>query len=279
MSYNKIDNVGHYWHAFRDMVWQSAGPYERQRMAGRDPKQINDSMSPLPPRSSSRDVLEALTRMIDAEGLGIGDRLPTEVDIARQLGVGRAKVREALTAWQNMGIVTRNKKAGTRLATGVVSNAIHLPVMVKLEAESLLRTHAVRRPLELETVRLATRNITAHSGRIIMGRASELIAILEAGQDWRAADYRFHEALQEACGNPLFGQLIQQIQHGFNEVYEAPFGKPHLGQSSIPLHMKLAAAVVAGDEAEAVRVMETILDMVEAEIRESMSAMMEGRND
>ncbi|MFU1682987.1 FadR/GntR family transcriptional regulator [Phaeobacter piscinae] len=248
-------------------------------MAVRDPKQFSHSMAPLPARSSSRDVLEALTHMIEVEGLGIGDRLPPEVDIARQLGIGRAKVREALTAWQNMGIVTRNKKAGTRLATEVVSNAIHLPVTLKLEAESLLRTHAVRRPLEIETVRLATRNITPQSGRIIMGRVGELIAIHGAGQDWRAADYRFHEALQEACGNPLFGQLIQQIQHGFNEVYEAPFGKPHLGEASIPLHLPLAEAVVAGDESAAAQVMERILDMVEAEIRELMQSMVEGRND
>ncbi|NVO58619.1 GntR family transcriptional regulator, partial [Rhodobacteraceae bacterium B1Z28] len=54
--------------------------------------------------------------MIEAEGLRIGDRLPPEVAIARQLGIGRAKVREALTSWQSMGIVVRNKKAGTRLA-------------------------------------------------------------------------------------------------------------------------------------------------------------------
>ncbi|MFV1605190.1 FCD domain-containing protein [Phaeobacter sp. JH20_29] len=248
-------------------------------MAARDPNQTAHHMAPLPARSTSRDVLEALIRMIEADGLGVGDRLPPEVEIARQLGVGRSKVREALTAWQNMGIVTRNKKAGTRLATEVVSNAIHLPVMVKLEAESLMRTHAVRRPLELETVRLATRNITPQSARIIMGRVTELIAVHGAGEDWRASDYRFHEALQEACGNPLFGQLIQQIQHGFNEVYEAPFGKPHLGESSIPLHLPLAEAVVAGNEEEAMKVMERILDMVEAEIRESMQAMVEGHDD
>ncbi|CAN0604801.1 unnamed protein product, partial [Ectocarpus sp. 12 AP-2014] len=107
----------------------------------------------LPRGSTSRDVLEALSRMIEQEQLRIGDRLPPEIEIARQLGIGRAKVREAMTAWQNMGIITRNKKAGTRLAAEVISNAIHLPVTLKLEAESLLRTHAVRRPLELETVR------------------------------------------------------------------------------------------------------------------------------
>ena len=224
----------------------------------------------LPAGSTSRDVLDALARMIESGGLTVGDRLPPEIEIARQLGIGRAKVREALTAWQNMGIVTRNKKAGTRLAAEVVSNAIHLPVTLKLEAESLLRTHAVRRPLELEAARLAARHITEQGARIVMGRVAELMAIHDAGGDWRPADYRFHAALHAVCGNPLFGQLIGQIQQGFSEVYEAPFGQVRLGEATIPLHVPLAEAVAAGDEAGAVRTMARILDKIEAEIRQVM---------
>ncbi|WP_300064452.1 FadR/GntR family transcriptional regulator [uncultured Roseobacter sp.] len=227
----------------------------------------------LPSGSSSRDVLRALSEAIETNNLSVGDRLPPEIEIARGLGISRAKVREALTSWQNMGIVTRNKKAGTRLATEVVSNAIHLPVTLKLEAESLLRTHAVRHPLEVESVRLAARNATEQDKRIIMARALELMAVHASGEDWRAADYRFHGALQNACGNPLFGQLIQQIQQGFNEVYEAPFGQPHLGEESIPMHLPLAEAVIEGDAESAGRNMETILDQVEGEIRKVMEDM------
>ncbi|MEJ6393479.1 FCD domain-containing protein [Gymnodinialimonas sp. 2305UL16-5] len=235
-----------------------------------------DALKLLPARSTSRDVLEALSLMIETQGLGIGDRLPPEIEIAKRLGVGRAKVREALTAWQNMGIVTRNKKAGTRLAAEVSSNAIQLPVTVKLEAESLLRTHAVRRPLEIETVRLAAQNCDAHHRRIISARAAELIAAYEAGEDWRPADHRFHAALQDASGNPLFGQLIRQIQQGFNEIYEAPFGQAHLGQASIPMHQLLADAVTAGDAEQAAALMEQIMSMVEHEIRDVMKAMERG---
>lgn len=229
-----------------------------------------DALELLPAGSTGRDVLEALSQMIEQRGLEIGDRLPPEIEIAERLGIGRAKVREALTAWQNMGIVIRNKKAGTRLAAAVFSNSIHLPVTMKLEAESLLRTHAVRRPLEVESVRFAAQNVTPQDRRAIMARAAELMTSFEAGEDWRPADYRFHAAIHTASGNPLFGQLIQQIQQAFKQVYEAPFGQPHLGQASIPLHMPLADAIVAGNMSEAVRITEEIMDMVEAEIHQVM---------
>jgi len=238
-------------------------------------EQIEDtgsSLQVLPSGSTSRDVLNALSAMIEAEGMQIGDRLPPEVEIARRLGIGRAKVREALTSWQNMGIVVRNKKAGTRLAAEVSANAIHLPLTLKLEAESLLRTHAVRRPLEIEAARLAALNCTEAQGRLIAARVAELMAVHAAGEDWRQADYRFHASLHDACGNPLFGQLICQIQQGFNEVYEAPFGQPHLGQATIPIHTQLAAAVIAGRAEEAARIVAEIMDMVEAEILQIMES-------
>ncbi|WP_326838783.1 FadR/GntR family transcriptional regulator [Roseobacter sp. MH60115] len=240
-------------------------PQEQSEEAG-------NSLKELPPGSNSRDVLDALSAMIDAEGLRVGDRLPPEVEIARRLGIGRAKVREALTSWQNMGIVVRNKKAGTRLAAEVSANAIHLPLTLKLEAESLLRTHAVRRPLEIEAARMAALNCTKTQGRLIAARVAELIATHAAGEDWRQADHRFHSSLHDACGNPLFGQLIRQIQQGFNEVYQAPFGQPHLGQATIPIHTLLAEAVVSRNADEAARIVGEIMDMVEAEILQIMES-------
>lgn len=233
-----------------------------------------DALELLTSSGRGRDVLEALSVMIERAGLGIGDRLPPEVDIAKKLQVGRSKVREALIAWQNMGIVTRNKKDGTRLAAEVSSNSIHIPMTLKLEAESLLRTHAVRRPLEIEAAKVAAQNVTEQQARIILARAAELISVHTAGEDWRSADHRFHAAIHEATGNPLFGQLTRQIQEGFNAMYETPFDQPHLGQATIPLHHGLAQAVAGGDSETAVSIMEQIMDLVEHEVRK----VMEGQN-
>ncbi|MCV6546348.1 MAG: FCD domain-containing protein [Cohaesibacter sp.] len=233
-------------------------------------KSAADALKPLGKGSSSRDVLDALIHMIEAANLCIGDHLPPEVEIAQRLGISRAKVREALVAWQNMGIVTRNKKAGTRLAAEVTANAIHLPLSIKIEAESLLRTHAVRRPLEIEAVRYATRHITDDQASVSLSRMEDLMRVFEAGEDWRPADHRFHATLYEASRNPLFGQMIQQIQQAFYEIYQAPFGRPQLGQSSIPLHSDLAHAVVSRKENKAAAIMEEILNLVETEIHQIM---------
>ena len=87
------------------------------------------------------------------------------------------------------------------------------------------------------------------------------------GLDWRPADDVFHAAIHDASGNPLFGQLITQIQKAFRRVYAAPLGEPQLGARSIPMHVDLAAAIAAGDADGAVRIVSEIMDIVETEVR------------
>lgn len=150
-----------------------------------------------------------------------------------------------------------------------------MPLTVKIEAESLLRTLAIRRPLEIEAVRHAARNGPARAKKLIIARVAELMAVYEAGEDWRPADHRFHTAIHNASGNPLFGQIIGQLQQAFNSIYAAPFGKPHLGRETVPAHKPMAEAIEAGDEAEAGRLMARIMDMLEKEVRSEM----ESKND
>lgn len=213
-----------------------------------------------PPKS--REVVRLLAEMVEAEGLGVGDRLPPEVELARRFGLGRSTVREALRQWESLGIIARNKGAGTRIVTEITTRSVHLPLTVRLEADSLQRMLEVRRPLEIEAVRLAARASGQAVQGLIMQRMTELMAVYEAGGDWRPADYRFHEATHRATGNPLFGKMIDQLYRGFHDIYDAPFNQPQLGHATIPLHRTLALAIVEGNEPGAVRAITRILDDV-----------------
>jgi GntR family transcriptional regulator len=56
---------------------------------------------------------EAVREIIASERLKPGDRLPSEIDLARQLGVARTTIREALRHLQARGIVRRVHGLGT----------------------------------------------------------------------------------------------------------------------------------------------------------------------
>ncbi|WP_315900706.1 MULTISPECIES: FadR/GntR family transcriptional regulator [Mameliella] len=209
----------------------------------------------------AREVLNRIAEMIAENGIGVGDRLPPETELAKALGVGRSTVREALQAWQSLGIVTRNKGAGTVLRAPITTSSLHLPIAITLEAQSLQRMLEVRRPLEADAVRLATLRATDRQRHEIMTSCYKLMDIWRSGQDWRQADHAFHATIHEATGNPLYKQLVDQLQGAFHSVYEAPLGEPMLGTDTIPLHIEMAEAICAGDADRAAELMHKITDL------------------
>ena len=224
-------------------------------------------------RPATRDLGDDLTALVVDAALAPGDRLPPEVEIARQLGVSRSKLREVLAGWQRMGLVTRNRGGGTVLSAPISGRTLSIPLAVTAEATSLLRTLAVRRPLEVEAVRLAARDASDADRDRIMARMLDLMAVFGAGEDWRPADHAFHAEIHAATGNPLFGQLIQQLHRAFDEVYQAPFGLPQLGSATIPLHRPLAEAVARADPQAATGIMSDILDLTESAARDVIAGL------
>lgn len=225
-------------------------------------------LRPIKKRTRDMEVLDALIEMIDLAGLKVGERLPPENEIAKSLNVGRSTVREALKTWQGMGIIVRNKGAGTILATEVSANSMIVPLSVRIEAESLFRTRSVKTVLDIEVSKLASINATELQKQNIMAKCDDLINDYEAGYDWRPADAIFHDAINDACGNPLFGQMIKQLHDVFHNIYESPLGQKTLGSASIPLHRDLAEYIIAGNGEKAGEITQQIADIVLKEVRE-----------
>ena len=48
----------------------------------------------------------------------VGSLLPGEVELAEQHGVSRATIRMAMRQLQDMGLISRRKRAGTRVEAG-----------------------------------------------------------------------------------------------------------------------------------------------------------------
>ncbi|MCC7320553.1 MAG: FadR family transcriptional regulator [Rubellimicrobium sp.] len=224
-------------------------------------------LEPLEPRTRGEAVLEALARMIDRAGLTVGDRLPPEVQLAQQLGVGRSTMREALNRWEGLGLIRRRRGDGTYLAARVPAPGDTVPVMVQLEGEALLRLLELRRCLETETARKAAVRASP-AQRAEIGRLCDiLLAIVARGEPYRAADHAFHGAISDATGNPMFGQTLRRLEEMFERSAESPFSLAAFGLASFPMHRDLADAIAAGDPDGAARAINAIIDSVETEIR------------
>jgi GntR family transcriptional repressor for pyruvate dehydrogenase complex len=224
-------------------------------------------LEPLENRTRHVAVLDALAEMVERAGLKIGDRLPPETSLATSLGVGRSTIREALNRWEGLGIIRRRRGDGTYLAARVQTSRGLVPTMVRLEGEALLRLLEIRRTLENDVVRKATRNATRKQREEIGRLCTILLAEVDSGRPWRKADHAFHGAIYDASGNPMYGQILTNLDHALERDDTSPFNRDAFGLGSFPIHRDLADAIAAENAELAVDAINRILDSVEAEVR------------
>jgi GntR family transcriptional regulator len=96
-------------------------------------------------------AVEAIQRLVADEGLGPGERLPSEVELATLFGVGRSTIREAMGHLELARVVERRRGIGTVLV-GADS-----PAAVGLETLESLESLAARQGWRCETRNLQIR--------------------------------------------------------------------------------------------------------------------------
>lgn len=225
-------------------------------------------LEPLETRTRGVAVLDALAQMIERAGLQVGDRLPPEVALAAQLGVGRSTIREALNRWEGLGIIRRRRGDGTFLCARVQTSKGPVPTMICLEGEALLRLLEVRRTLETDVARKAALLASPSQRAEIARLCFILLAVVDAGADYHIADHAFHKAIADASGNPLYGQILTGLDEAFERSHESPFSRSAFGLRSFPSHRTLSDAISAGDAQAAALAVSEIINCVDQEIRQ-----------
>lgn len=252
----------------------SAKSKKSENIAKAAPRNPAEYLTPIATKSRTEEVLEALVAMIEAADLQIGDKIPAEMELCDQLGVGRTTIREALNRWEGLGLVRRRRGSGTFLIANIRASKGLIPTKTKLEGEGLLRLVDVRRTLEIESVQRAARNASDPQKELISEAYRKMIRLVKQNRPWLGADREFHDAIHVASGNPLYGQILAELDEAFHasKFKGSPFENPKFGHRSVTLHADLREAIVDGDPEKAKTAICDILDKVEEEIHELSDA-------
>ncbi|ONI78117.1 GntR family transcriptional regulator [Actinosynnema sp. ALI-1.44] len=161
------------------------------------------------------EVIGQLRTAIAAGEWPVGERIPTEPELAASLGVGRNTVREAVRALSHSGLLEVRQGDGTYVrATSEVSGAIR-----RLCGSELHEVLQVRRALEVEGARLAALNRTEDD----LTTLSDLLTRRDRAhaerrtEDFAHTDTEFHLAVVQSGHNALLTELYR----GLTEVVMA----------------------------------------------------------
>jgi DNA-binding GntR family transcriptional regulator len=186
------------------------------------------------------DIATELARLIAGGELPAVERLK-EVELAKQLGVSRTPLREALLVLERDGLVVSEVNKGFRVADLSETRVRELfPVIGALEAEALRSGGAATRALgpALLAINAELRRVIAPGAKATKARLHEL-------------DRRFHETVSSACPNAMLLDMLQRLRLQAQRFD----GGAHRGLASpqwtLRAHEAIARAIAAGKLAKA----------------------------
>ena len=222
-------------------------------------------MSELPRRLTRTRLYEQvaaqITAWIEANGLGAGDRLPPERELAARLGVSRATLSQALVALEVVGAVVVRNGDGT-VVTEASRGQQRIVEAIRAHADRLPEVIETRDALETKIAALAARRRTAEDLARIDDALAAMAADVEAGGRGVEGDERFHGAVTAAAHSLLLARLMDEISDLVRETRIESLGQPGRPLDSLAAHRAIAEAIRAGDPAAASAAMHAHVEMV-----------------
>ena len=163
---------------------------------------------PISSKKNYEKVIEQIISMLKQKKLKAGDRLDSIEKLAKNFGVSRSVIREALSGLKAMGLVHIQHGEGTFIAD-FNANSISLPITTALlmKKEDIKELIEVRKILEVGAVRLAA----LHHTKEDIIQIDQAILDMKSNQLDEKTDYHFHLLIIKSSKNKMLMNLLQSI--------------------------------------------------------------------
>jgi DNA-binding FadR family transcriptional regulator len=198
-----------------------------------------------------RQIADQIAALIEKGEYGAGARLPPERDLAKQLGVSRPSVREALIALEVEGYVE------VRVGSGVYVSGPRAEVQAAdLSADSgpfeLIRARWL---IEAECAALAAKSATKAQVRAMEEALDQMEDESRRGAMPLASDRLFHLRIAEASGNSALALVVKTLwDQRTGPLFlrlEHHFDTPALWSVALREHREIVAAIARHDAGSA----------------------------
>jgi DNA-binding FadR family transcriptional regulator len=223
-----------------------------------------------------RKIARQLSGLIAAGEFVAGQRLPAERDLARQLGVSRPSVREALIALEIEG------KIEVRVGSGVFVTGPRLRAapIAQEEGEGPFELLAARRLVEGETAAWAARAANPAEVGAMRAAVEELGRLDTSDPRTDAVDREFHLAIARGTHNGPLVWMVQMLWEARGSMWrqmEKHFHTPSLRRMTVRDHRAICKAIEAHDPDAARAAMHRHLSRVAREFEKGFEARKETR--
>lgn len=231
--------------------------------------------SPFHPVATKRRALLVVEQILDAisnRSLNPGDRLPSERDLAEQVGVSRPSVREALSTLQVIGALETRHGQGTFVRDRAQDVPSFLGALNELyDSDGLAETLELRRVIDKSTAFLLVDRVSESRLETLRHSLDEM-RTASLGRDFDAfnvANGKFHEAFMLTAENSLLyasfssinGIMLSRLGRVLRRVWYEK--NPAAFNSSLKTHEDIVAALEIKDITRLLEAIDAHYDEIE----------------
>lgn len=209
-------------------------------------------------------VVARLQRLILDGQLRPGDRLPTERELAEQLGVSRSSVRDAIRVLQLMGLVEPRQGEGTLVRDLNPDAVVHPLASLLVRSQSLLHDLLdVRKMIEPHLAARAARYATEEELARLRAIVQRQQARAQRGELAVEEDSEFHYTIATASRNQVILRILDVLMDLLRTSRERSLQVPGRLQRSLEGHRRILAAIQRRDPVAAEAAMRRHLEEIE----------------
>ncbi|WFU06198.1 FCD domain-containing protein (plasmid) [Rhizobium sp. CB3171] len=171
--------------------------------------------------SAVDQVVDEIRRLMRERNLGLGDALPSEIELAAMFNSSRNTVREAIRILKAYGIVESRQKVGAVITDRRQQALMELfSFAIDISAESFLDIQGFRRLIEVNLSDLLFQNIddTSIARLKAINDAMKLAPELSKAAEF---DFKFHAELVGLANNRTLSQVYGILQPLLQRLMEA----------------------------------------------------------
>lgn len=215
-------------------------------------------------------IAEQIKDLIRKGVFAEGSQLPSERDLAEQLEVSRASLREALSALQILGLVESRPGQGTFICSGASSALLALDSSwLYQDLESPFTILQARKVAEPPIAALAAKQRSEAS----LNHLREILDLVGSYPSdacvFYEGDRKFHLAVAEATENPVLLRMMSIVHELMGQklwltlMMDSTLATPGRWQQAVLEHLNIYKAIETQDATSAAARMKEHLDMVE----------------
>ena len=208
---------------------------------------------PIENKCRSEQVAERIIRMIEEGTLHEGDKLPSEPEFAKQLGISRGILREGLAQLKAQGIISRKPKDGTYILPLKDSkDDLTQSTQRMIKSSSFRNIMEMRDAIEQKAAALAVDRATDEE----LEELREIVLNPEQHTGEDDLDFYFHYRLVELAGNSIFMGIVNTYFEEIREIRDRNLrNTSHSAEVQVE-HLMIIDAICRRDRIAAVAAVE-----------------------